>query len=69
MDQERSRAAAIGYDDPINDNYEATSDMYHRCLDAIVDEHERRGPGKVSAMIASHNEDTVKYTVQLMKGE
>ena len=42
--------------------------MYQRCLDAIVEEHQRRGPGNVSAMIATHNEETVRYTVQLMKG-
>ncbi|KAH7731077.1 sluggish A-PC [Aphelenchoides avenae] len=67
MDQERKRAAAVGYEDPINDNYEATTSMYHRCLERIVDEYEQRGRGQVAVMVASHNEDTVRFAVDLMK--
>lgn len=32
MDQERARAKALGYPDPINDNVEATTNMYHKTL-------------------------------------
>uniref|UniRef100_A0A915DEH1 Proline dehydrogenase n=1 Tax=Ditylenchus dipsaci TaxID=166011 RepID=A0A915DEH1_9BILA len=67
MEQERKRAAAIGYEDPVNENYEATSDMYHRCLQRLVDERMERGAGHVSVMVASHNEATVRNAVQLMK--
>ena len=67
MDQERKRAAAIGYEDPINANYAATSDMYNRCLERIVDERDARGTGHVSVMVASHNEESVQRAVQLMK--
>ena len=41
--------------------------MYHRCLTRIADEHDARGLGKVSVMVASHNEETVRYAVNLMK--
>ncbi|XP_035245793.1 proline dehydrogenase 1, mitochondrial-like isoform X1 [Anguilla anguilla] len=64
MDQERRRAAEIGYEDPINPDYEATNRMYHRCLDYILEEvgHNRQA----NVMVASHNEDTIKYTLQRM---
>ncbi|XP_065502679.1 proline dehydrogenase 1, mitochondrial isoform X3 [Caloenas nicobarica] len=62
MEQERKRAAEIGYEDPINPTYEKTNKMYHRCLDYILEEI-KHGQ-KVSVMVASHNEETVKFTLR-----
>uniref|UniRef100_A0A8C8RA95 Proline dehydrogenase n=1 Tax=Pelusios castaneus TaxID=367368 RepID=A0A8C8RA95_9SAUR len=64
MEQERNRAAQVGYEDPINPTYEKTSEMYHRCLDYVLEEikHSR----KANVMVASHNEDTVKFTLHRM---
>ncbi|KAI1882416.1 hypothetical protein AGOR_G00250470 [Albula goreensis] len=64
MYQERSRAAEIGYEDPINPDYEATNRMYHKCLDYVLEEigHNRQA----NIMVASHNEDTVNFTLQRM---
>ncbi|XP_036443623.1 proline dehydrogenase 1, mitochondrial [Colossoma macropomum] len=64
MHQERQRAAEIGYEDPINPDYESTNRMYHRCLEYILEEinHNR----KTNVMVASHNEDTVKFTLEKM---
>ncbi|XP_052545579.1 proline dehydrogenase 1, mitochondrial isoform X2 [Tympanuchus pallidicinctus] len=64
MDQERERAAKIGYEDPINPTYEKTNEMYHRCLDCVLEEikHSR----KANVMVATHNEDTVKFTLRRM---
>nr|XP_029484136.1 proline dehydrogenase 1, mitochondrial-like isoform X2 [Oncorhynchus nerka] len=64
MYQERSRAEEIGYEDPINPDYEATNRMYHKCLEFVLEEinHNR----KANVMVASHNEDTVKFTLEKM---
>ncbi|XP_064530591.1 proline dehydrogenase 1, mitochondrial isoform X4 [Pseudopipra pipra] len=64
MEQERERAAQLGYEDPINPTYEKTNEMYHRCLDYVLEEIKHRR--KASVMVASHNEDTVKFTLRRM---
>ncbi|KAK2819150.1 hypothetical protein Q5P01_024711 [Channa striata] len=64
MYQERARAKEIGYEDPINPDYETTNMMYHKCLDYVLEEiHHSR---KANVMVASHNEDTVKFTLEKM---
>ncbi|XP_006890521.1 PREDICTED: proline dehydrogenase 1, mitochondrial-like [Elephantulus edwardii] len=65
MAQERARAAEIGYEDPINPTYEATNAMYHRCLDFLLEELKHNAKAKV--MVASHNEDTVRFTLGRME--
>ncbi|KAM9451171.1 proline dehydrogenase 1, mitochondrial [Clarias gariepinus] len=64
MHQERQRAVEIGYKDPINPDYESTNTMYHRCLEYILKEicHNR----VANVMVASHNEETVKFTLKRM---
>ncbi|XP_068157303.1 proline dehydrogenase 1, mitochondrial isoform X1 [Drosophila tropicalis] len=72
MEQERARAQALGYPDPVNPDYEATTDMYHRTLSECL----RRiklmkdcgdDARKIGIMVASHNEDTVRFAIQQMK--
>ncbi|XP_013373399.1 PREDICTED: proline dehydrogenase 1, mitochondrial isoform X2 [Chinchilla lanigera] len=65
MAQERARASEIGYEDPINPTYEATNTMYHRCLDYVLEELKHNSKAKV--MVASHNEDTVRFTLRRME--
>ncbi|GFQ65419.1 proline dehydrogenase 1, mitochondrial [Trichonephila clavata] len=67
MEQERLRAQKIGYEDPINESYEATTDMYHRTLSEILRRIVRRGDRKTAVMVATHNEDTVRFTVNKME--
>ncbi|KAM4634525.1 proline dehydrogenase 1, mitochondrial isoform 2-T2 [Polymixia lowei] len=64
MYQERDRAKEIGYEDPINPDYEATNRMYQRCLEYVLEEIEHNR--KANIMVASHNEDTVKFTLEKM---
>uniref|UniRef100_A0A3P8SQ00 Proline dehydrogenase n=1 Tax=Amphiprion percula TaxID=161767 RepID=A0A3P8SQ00_AMPPE len=64
MYQERERAQEIGYEDPINPDYESTNRMYHRCLDYVLDEIALNRNANV--MVASHNEVTVKHTLMRM---
>ena len=63
MDQERERALKMGYEDPINLTYDATTKMYEsnfiHCLEEI-----QKNPGSIKIMVASHNEDTVRFAVK-----
>ncbi|KAK2711260.1 hypothetical protein QYM36_012444 [Artemia franciscana] len=69
--EERERAKVLGYADPINPSYEATSAMYEKCLSAGLQKIQEYKPvtdeKRVAVMVASHNEDTVKYTVEKMQ--
>nr|XP_020485601.1 proline dehydrogenase 1, mitochondrial-like [Labrus bergylta] len=67
MYQERDRAKEIGYEDPINPDYEATNRMYHKCLEYVLEEIEHNR--KANIMVATHNEDTVKYTLKSTMNE
>uniref|UniRef100_A0A3Q3LV21 Proline dehydrogenase n=1 Tax=Mastacembelus armatus TaxID=205130 RepID=A0A3Q3LV21_9TELE len=64
MYQERARAKEIGYEDPINPDYEATNRMYHKCLEYVLEEIEHSR--KANIMVATHNEDTVNFTLEKM---
>jgi len=61
----------LGYEDPINPDFEATSEMYHRCLaECMRRMHELKGtsrPNAVGIMVASHNADTIRFALQRMK--
>ena len=62
--QERERAASLGYEDPINPTFEATTAMYEKVLCEVLEQTKQRPKGEIAVMVASHNEDTVRYTVQ-----
>ncbi|RWS28166.1 proline dehydrogenase 1-like protein [Leptotrombidium deliense] len=69
MEQERARANQAGYEDPINATFEATTEMYHKCLTEVMREIVDTGieNKKLAVMVASHNENTVKFAVEKMK--
>lgn len=60
MEQERRLAAQRHYKDPIHADLRATHACYHACADAVLDACAARG---AEVMIASHNEDSVRYVV------
>ncbi len=67
--QERERARAVGYEDPVNPTYEATTDMYHRCLTECMHRmSELKNAGqdekRIGIMVASHNADTVRFAIR-----
>ncbi|KAH9639762.1 hypothetical protein HF086_010968 [Spodoptera exigua] len=67
IEQERARAAAMGYDDPTCENVEATTVSFHKCLKEILSRVKGPNKERLGIMVASHNEDTVRYAIQLMK--
>ncbi|CAH0548852.1 unnamed protein product [Brassicogethes aeneus] len=71
LEQERARAAAMGYPDPTNPNFEATSDMYHstltECLQRIKAFKDKGEDKKIAIMVASHNENTVRFAIEKMR--
>lgn len=90
MDQERARAQKLGYEDPINESFEATTEMYQKTLSYLMEEIKRelkfdemtatggetnnqslllpiKKNRRISIMVASHNEDTVRYTLNEMQ--
>jgi len=64
MEQERQRASELGYEDPIQPDYEATSRCYHRTLDVGLEYIHSHGDANI--MIASHNIDSIKYAISRM---
>ena len=64
MEQEHRLAREYGYENPINPSFEATSQMYHTCLDEVFETVLKRKFDQVRLMVASHNEDTIRYAIQ-----
>ncbi|XP_049879658.1 proline dehydrogenase 1, mitochondrial-like [Pectinophora gossypiella] len=67
LEQERARASAMGYDDPTNPNFDATTASFHKCLREVVTRFKGENKGRLAVMVASHNEDTVRFSIELMK--
>ncbi|XP_075234848.1 proline dehydrogenase 1, mitochondrial-like [Lycorma delicatula] len=72
LEQERSRAKSIGYADPTNPSFEATTAMYQKVFDEVLrhikisaDNNEPKN--KIRVMCATHNEGTVRYAIERMK--
>ncbi|KAJ0172911.1 hypothetical protein K1T71_011087 [Dendrolimus kikuchii] len=66
IEQERARAAAMGYEDPTCESVDATTVSFHKCLKEILSRVKGESKDRIGIMVASHNEDTVRYAIQLM---
>ncbi|CAH0758844.1 unnamed protein product [Diatraea saccharalis] len=66
IEQERARAAAMGYEDPTCESVDATTASFHKCLAEVLGRVKSSKIG-IGIMVASHNEDTVRYAIKLMK--
>jgi proline dehydrogenase len=64
MEQERQRAKEMGYEDPINENFDATTKMYEKSYLYCLEQIKSNPLGKISIMVASHNEATVRFAVE-----
>ncbi|CAH4028016.1 proline dehydrogenase 1, mitochondrial [Pieris brassicae] len=67
IEQERARAAAMGYEDPSCESVEATTASFHKCLKEILGRVKGDRQQNLGIMVASHNEDTIRYAIQLMR--
>lgn len=61
MEQEKARAQAMNYEDPIQPSYQATCDNYNKVIGTILEEVKSSG---ANIVVASHNEDSVVSTLQ-----
>ncbi|ESO00677.1 hypothetical protein HELRODRAFT_82857 [Helobdella robusta] len=67
IDQEKLRAQTLGYEDPINPSYEATSQMFEKTVGEVMRSINERPKGKIAVMMATHNEDTVRMVLKKMQ--
>ena len=61
MEFERTRAKEMGYEDPICESYQATSNMYNKTLNAVL---KKVASSPAQVMVASHNEDSVNFAIR-----
>ena len=64
MEQERARALELEYGDPIHDSYDDTNECYNDLITTILQEAKNN---KANLMVASHNEHSVRHTIEVMK--
>ncbi len=63
--QERRIAAELGYPDPVNPTYDATTEMYYKVAELLLGRvAEDEAGGRVQVLFATHNEDTCKHIVK-----
>ena len=66
LSQERLRAKELGYEDPVNESYNATTKVYNQAIEYFLNQIKVIGVDteKLRVMIATHNEETVSFTIE-----
>ena len=66
--QERRLASQLGYDDPVNATFDATTDMYYAVSELLLREMSTTASGerqrKLHVIFASHNDDTIRWLLR-----
>jgi hypothetical protein len=62
--KETKRAKDLGYENPIQDSFEATTKNYEKNALICMNEIKNRDSKTVKFVFASHNEDTVRYVLK-----
>jgi len=66
MEQEREMAKVMDYDDPVNIDYDTTTNTFNAVISVCLERIKHMDNKKVQIMVATHNEDTVRYTLDMM---
>ena len=70
MEQERRLAREKGYEDPINATFEATSTVYHSCLDEVFTHMLQRPSGQIRnhGGLTQRRDDSIRHSEVNQKG-
>ena len=60
MEQERKVAAALGHSSPVHPDKPSTDRSYHRAIKHLLNE---AASGDVELMVATHNQETLKFVL------
>lgn len=67
LERERQLSVEGNYPDPTNPSYEATSDVYDRAIEYLLEEVVRSGGRRCNVIVASHNEKSVLKALTKMR--
>ena len=67
MEKEKKLAKKHGYEDPVNDSYEATGEMYNKVVNFMMDNIAQEiTDNKINMVVATHNESGALHAARKM---
>ena len=67
MEKERKLARERGYEDPVNESYEKTGEMYNRVIELMLEHIARVGEQNCNIVCATHNEAGATHAASKVK--